>query len=706
MALERTSSRAVGLWCGEDSGALGRTSSPGSPCASPERDTRSMVDEDVLAMTSSRASTDSLDRMLNIDYSEWMLEPENHCASFEPGLDTAGGGSNLSGSGAQNDLQPTTALWDSDHSQAADQAAMDAIPAGLPAGLAPDNSDGFDLGPGELAMGMRNLSVSNEPALPSDLSADLLPTSSFSPLLTPSPPSAFPLQQTLLAADQAQAAVQPAMDEGFPALELDEAVAAAELPCKPSPKPSHKSGRRTPSERSAKYVPAAGPEINPEIRTRLANATTPSSPSYDRGSLSWYGARNTQQCYSYSGSCRPAGEGPAVRCNNCNQFYFIDELGADTLTPGFLPHQQNYEFKCAWCNRESSGKLEETFQLKKPKLFEAMTDAVLNMMYEHKRLHFKEDEIRTYLFYHWNTLMFGWPPLVAERSPTGEGTKFRKGGSLAPELHKKSNKHSKCKVPIFAYPREKYYQLCNLAPRQPMEMLRPGEQWDTTSTAALQVVRSVEQTEERRTGAKEKSMGRLLSRSAIEPGAKGAKKHSRTPRPSAEAAASLGAHLALPDDDPAVAILAELQEQLQNRMEWGTLLEQQAAEIERNAGTPRRVCNLLDHLFELRNLVSATDILCAVAVALRKGNLLGQAVALSRESWPDEAFSKLEEAWDGLVQSLEGQRSIVEQFVGALGQDGAMKAFRQAVENHCQNMLFGVWPTNVAQQDRSCVNQM
>ena len=368
----------------------------------------------------------------------------------------------------------------------------------------------------------------------------------------------------------------------------------------PARSTSPKSGRRTPSERSAKYVPAAGPEIAPGVRTCPPNARTPATASYDRRALTWLderglpaqttdhvgaGVRNTQRCYSYSGSCRQAGEGPAVRCGSCKQFFFVDELGVDTLTPGFLPHQHNYEFTCAWCNQETSGRLEETFELKKPLLFEAMMDAMLNMMYEHKRQQFKEDEIRTYLFHHWNTLMFGWEPLVAERSPTGEGKKFRKGGSVQPELHKKSSKNPRCKLAIFESPREKYYQLCDMAPRQPMEMLRPGERWDSTSTAPLQVLRSAQpqrddsQTleQERCLGGKaNSSMERLLSRSALEPGESGAKKHSRTPRPSAEAAASLGSQLSLPEDDPGVAILSELQAQLQHRIEWATLLDQHA----------------------------------------------------------------------------------------------------------------------------------
>jgi hypothetical protein len=75
--------------------------------------------------------------------------------------------------------------------------------------------------------------------------------------------------------------------------------------------------------------------------------------------------------------------------------------------------------------------------------------------------------------------------------------------------------------------------------------------------------------------------------------------------------------------------------------------------------------------------------------------LLEKAVQLSRESWSTQAFSKLEEAWEVLQQSLAGQRRIVEQFVEALGQDGATKAFSQAVEICCQDMVIGVAQTDV-----------
>merc|ERR1711907_266021 len=125
----------------------------------------------------------------------------------------------------------------------------------------------------------------------------------------------------------------------------------------------------------------------------------------------------------------------------------------------------------------SGGRLEETFELTKPKAFQAMVDAMLNMMYEFKRQDFKELEVRTYIFHHWNTLMFGWPPLEAERSPTGRGKKFRNGNSFQPEFHKKSSKHRKCKEPVFqsSKDRDACYRLCDLRPRQPMNILQSGE---------------------------------------------------------------------------------------------------------------------------------------------------------------------------------------------------------------------------------------
>jgi len=61
---------------------------------------------------------------------------------------------------------------------------------------------------------------------------------------------------------------------------------------------------------------------------------------------------------------------------------------------------------------------------------------------------------------------------------------------------------------------------------------------------------------------------------------------------------------------------------------------------------------------------------------------------MSRESWSPEAFTKLEATWTDW--DAEGQRLIVEQFVNELGEEGAMKAFSQAVEMHCHSVVAGI----------------
>ena len=91
-----------------------------------------------------------------------------------------------------------------------------------------------------------------------------------------------------------------------------------------------------------------GPEI------LCGRTTAPLAPAaaqyakYDSSRLTWNKphTRNNENKYSYSGSCRPAGQGPALRCTSCKNFFFLVELGDGLLTPGFLPHQRNYKFTC------------------------------------------------------------------------------------------------------------------------------------------------------------------------------------------------------------------------------------------------------------------------------------------------------------------------------------------------------------------------
>ena len=181
-------------------------------------------------------------------------------------------------------------------------------------------------------------------------------------------------------------------------------------------------------------------------------------------------------------------------------------------------------------------------------------------------------------------------------------------------------------------------------------------------------------------------MESTLSRSKLEPGHSGAKKHSRTPRPSVEAAVSLSNQLSLPQDDPGVAILAEMSERLAGHPEWANLLVQQATDCGNGSGTPKRVCNLLQ---KLKTMVPIAELLCAAAIALRRGQLLTRAVHLSQESWPIEALSKLQDTFDDNISTLEGQHLIAQQIVDALGEDKAMEAFGQAVQYFVAGMTLG-----------------
>ena len=91
-----------------------------------------------------------------------------------------------------------------------------------------------------------------------------------------------------------------------------------------------------------------GPEILCGVTTAPLAPAAAQYARYDSSRLSWNKphTRNAENKYSYSGSCRPAGQGPALRCTSCKNFFFLDELGDGLLTPGFLPHQRNYKFTC------------------------------------------------------------------------------------------------------------------------------------------------------------------------------------------------------------------------------------------------------------------------------------------------------------------------------------------------------------------------
>jgi hypothetical protein len=253
-----------------------------------------------------------------------------------------------------------------------------------------------------------------------------------------------------------------------------QALVAARSSNRPEGQPALKPRHRKPM-----FVEAANPPVADELRRCVPAITTPRAPGYDRTRLTWdtlgpegY-ACNAEGCYSYSGTdcCQTNGSlRPALQCKSCSQFFFLDELGDDLLTVGFLAHQRNYRFTCAWCSEACSGDFRETFQLEKPKIYEAIIDAFLNLMAEHKRLDYKVADVQRFLFAHWNTLMFGWPPLEAERNRSGVGNPRR---SIAPEITKHSPRNRNHKGPPSLDFKDGEIKdtrrLYDLRPRQPMD---------------------------------------------------------------------------------------------------------------------------------------------------------------------------------------------------------------------------------------------
>lgn len=220
-------------------------------------------------------------------------------------------------------------------------------------------------------------------------------------------------------------------------------------------------------------------------------AGTPVKPPYDCSKLVWnkQRTRNNKRQYSYSGKTKD--KACSLRCSHCGQWFYMDEINrAELLPPGFLDHQRNYRFGCAWCNsslKVNSGSAShdvatsairvtsaaraadpswvEQFQLTKPKKFEAIVDAFLNMMAtaDPRRKEFKVSEVKDYLLAHWETLLTGWEP---PRELTGEGKPF----DIAPYFNKKGE---------FTQLRKPYWQLTDQRPFQPFEMLLPHENWQS-----------------------------------------------------------------------------------------------------------------------------------------------------------------------------------------------------------------------------------
>ena len=510
----------------------------------------------------------------------------------------------------------------------------------------------------------------------------------------------------------------------------------------PEPEPARAPEKRAartprgspPGERRAMYVPAAGPIIPDGLRRSQPASGTPQSPGYNRRTLTWnevgpdgLDVRNAQGCYSYSGtSCCSAIDGSAraaLRCQDCSQFFFQDEVGADLLTPGFLPHQRNYTFKCGWCCSDTSGDFHEEFQLTKPKLFDAIVDVFLNLMAVHKRQDYKVAELQQYLFAHWNTLMFGWPPLEAERDPNGAGKKYR---SIAPEINKKSTIAKKPSLPYQFQVGEKntYKRLFEQGPRQPMEMLKPGETWDNTCEKALfasprpapvrpapvgggaaamsflpaTVSDQAKHSSVRRPRGDSIDLVGTNSRSDVDP-SRGSKTRARTPR-SVPVVVDAIMHPAEPeqlaDSDVGMRIIAALSEQLRalgagQQCYLDVVAAHNADAFTAGVGTPARVTNLLRRCCEA--MTSASDVFFAAVTVLgpqacQGRGLLERAAVLSREDWVTAAFEDLQESWvEEAFASDDQKRVTIAKFVEGLGEAGAVTALCDAVDMHCMSTL-------------------
>ena len=203
---------------------------------------------------------------------------------------------------------------------------------------------------------------------------------------------------------------------------------------------------------------------------------------------------NNKRQYSYSGSF-----GEKVSC--CAVLLPAVVLpGRDQqrrALPAGLSGPPNYRFSCAWCCsnvklRGSSGgggssgdgakstdpSWAERFELTKPKKYEAIVDAFLNLMAtaQPRRKEFKVSEIKDYLLAHWDALLPGWE---RPRELTGEGKPF----DIAPYFNKKGE---------FSQVRKPYWQLTDRRPFQPFEMLLPNESWCLPGLArAMAVISSV-----------------------------------------------------------------------------------------------------------------------------------------------------------------------------------------------------------------------
>lgn len=224
---------------------------------------------------------------------------------------------------------------------------------------------------------------------------------------------------------------------------------------------------------------AGAPVLQPyAVRTAIPLAGTPLKPPYDVSKLMWNErrTRNDKRQYSYSGSNKEKVS--SLRCSHCQQWFYLDEINGPELVPvGFLAHQRNYRFSCAWCCSHAwgngcGGRHEpkstdpswvERFELTKPKKYEAIVDAFLNLMAsaQPRRKEFKVSEIKDYLLAHWDPLLPGWE---RPRELTGEGKPF----DIAPYFNKKGE---------FSQVRKPYWQLTDRRPFQPFEMLLPHESW-------------------------------------------------------------------------------------------------------------------------------------------------------------------------------------------------------------------------------------
>ena len=192
---------------------------------------------------------------------------------------------------------------------------------------------------------------------------------------------------------------------------------------KPKPKPKAKPKPKPPKAEAAAQPPAPpappAPAISPEEAERR-RVEQEEKDKIKRAKQAWKLAvqglswdpkkiRNRERQYSYgtwdvaSGSYVGVFKAePALRCNDCHQWFFRSDLTPGLVPATFIDFQKNYQFCCRRCGPEERFEMSDC-----ENWIDAIQGAMAYKTWTEQRKLWKLAEVRNFIEEHWATLCIG-----------------------------------------------------------------------------------------------------------------------------------------------------------------------------------------------------------------------------------------------------------------------------------------------------------